>query len=172
MTIEPGQKLFDLRLYNVLLDGDEMAIAKDGGERRLRDAKNRGMKDYLGTDSVESHIIGAVGEIAVRALMGKDLVIRSKEGNVADIPPNLQVRCTRKYGQVKVRDRDKGGWLLVGCQWMEKKYRGSDCVVVWGQLPVSVAKRLPKKDPGNYNRPAHWVHWTSFRDITPLIPSR
>ena len=167
--IERSQRMFGAMLHHVYLTDDEYAIAEEGGGRRYQNAVERGLRDYLREPSKKNHIVGAVGEVAVRLLLRKPVVVNSLEFNVADIAPDIQVRCSRSY-LPKVKDTDDPEWIIVGCRWWEQKRNGKPCVTVWGGIRASTARaEIRQTDPGGRGRPAHFLHWTDFRDIQPLI---
>ena len=164
-----GEQLFGATLRHVYLTPDEFAVARDGGERRYTDSIKHGLTDYLQKPSKTNHIVGAVGEVAVRQLLGEPLIIKSIEYNIADIAPDIQVRCTRAFFP-KSKDTDNSDWIIVGCRWWATKRGGRQCVTIWGALRVSTIRRdITESDPGHRGKPARFVHWADFRDIQPLI---
>lgn len=176
-AIRPAS-VFRLDLYDVFLDQPTMGYALEHAKQKMRDAKTRRMKDSFGQPSLQSHEIGAVCELAVRLLLNEPLTLTSGEGNVADIPPDIQVRGTRTQGEMKVRRKqgrygDDPNWIVVGCIWWMRGYRGKPCVTVRGAMRAGYAQqRYPEEDKGDRGRPAHFVHWSSLSNLTPLLDKR
>jgi hypothetical protein len=166
--VEEGESMFGCTLRHVYLSEEDYATAVEGGQRRYDDAEAKNMQDYLGAKSPRHHIVGAVGEVAVRILLGEPVVVNSLEGNVPDIPPDIQVRCTRDF-LTKAKKSDKKNWLIVGCRWWLQRREQRQCVTIYGALRVRNAQKIPLSDPGRRGRKAHFIHWSDFKDISPLI---
>jgi hypothetical protein len=170
------QSIFGLDVYNVFLSPTSFGLAMKLGGDRFERAKRRGMRDYLGTDSQKSHNVGAVGEVACRLLLHEPLdEIPIMDYGGADIPPDIQVRCTQSLGSAKIRPKDEDDHIVVGCRWTAK-VRGQHCVVVWGAMRVGHARLHGQKswsrDPGGIGRPAIFVPWSSLGNLTPLLEKR
>ncbi len=149
----------------VELTEEELAEALDCGKARLAKAKRKKSKDYLGLDSLDSHVMGARGERAFSKFIGEPWVCTLNGYGGAPDVRGCQIRTVPKTSgdlKVKENDPDHRPCILVVDHaprfWMR------------GWLLASEARRLGTiADPGNRGRPATFVPPSKLRPMQELL---
>ena len=141
----------------------DVLMARLCAERRLRDALASGAVDRFGSDSLESHFWGALGEIAAARALRLDWSCRSRVWAEEDIA-GYEVRSvppgTEPYVKAKPNDPDARRILLV-------VHRSERLSLVEGWTTAGEVKAAaPLSDPGRRGAPCHLV-----RDLTILHPA-
>ncbi len=149
----------------VELDEAELAEALDCGKLRLDRAKKSKRKDYLGFDSIDSHVMGARGERAFAKLIGEPWVCSLDGFKGAPDVRGCQIRTVPKTsGELKVREDDPDG---------------RPCILVvdhaprfWvrGWLLAGEARKVGVvKDPGGRGKPNYFVDPGHLRPMQELL---
>ena len=147
------------------LDDDEMAEALECGKSRLAKAKRRKLRDYLGADSLDSHVMGAQGERAFTKWLGDPWKCSLDGfGGAADVR-GVQVRTVPKTsGRLKVRKDDKDRTPVVLVVAHPPRF------LLAGWIFASKAREIGVvDDPGDRGRPAHFVSASQLRPIAELL---
>jgi len=93
----------------IKLTQEQMTHGAKVGSKRLIENIHIGRKDKAGIYSFDSHIAGALGEVAACVATGVDWrVVGETYIGGPDIPPDWEVRTMRKnYGTVRIKPKDK-----------------------------------------------------------------
>jgi hypothetical protein len=149
----------------VVLDASELAEASACGKKRLDQSRRSKSKDYLGQDSIESHVMGAQGERAVAKWLNEPWKCSTRAyGGAADLR-GLQIRTVPKTSSpLKVRkdDPDRRPCVLVVAHPPRFWIRG------W--LTAGEARKAGRvDDPGKRGRPAYFVEPELLRPMQELL---
>jgi hypothetical protein len=149
----------------VELDEAEVSEATACGRKRFESAKRKKRKDYLGEPSLDSHVLGALGERAFAKWINEPWTCSMNGfGGAADVR-GVQVRTVPKTsGELKVRadDPDRRPCVLVVSHGARLWLRG------W--LLAAEARRLGSTaDPGDRGRPATFVKPGLLRPMQEFI---
>lgn len=164
MPVHPSYTGPQARLV-VELDDAEMAEALACGKSRLTKAKRRKLKDYLGLDSLDSHVMGAQGERAFTKWLGDPWKCSLDGfGGAADVR-GVQVRTVpRTSDRLKVRkdDPDRRPCVLVVAH--------PPRFLMAGWIFAGEARRVGViDDPGDRGRPATFVLPSQLRPLPELL---
>lgn len=147
----------------ITLSESEMAVARLIGRMRHQDAAAKGRKDVVADigNSLDRHINGAAGEMAVAKAIGRywDADIVRFKG--ADILPDLQVRWGSWHnGDLIVRDDDDPG-----CLYYHVTGSPEGLMCVHGFIDGWAAMcECFRKNPGGY-KPAYCVPHAELVDV-------
>lgn len=149
----------------IVLDDAELSEAQECGALRLKRAKSRKRKDYLGQDSIESHVMGAQGERAFSKFIGEPWKCSLNGfGGAADVR-GVQVRTVPKTSSdMKVRkdDPDRRPVVLIVAHPPRFWVRGF--------LLAGEARKLGTvADPGDRGRPATFVRPELLRPMQEFL---
>ena len=120
-------------------------------------------------DERRNHILGSMGECAFCKVMG---LVWPKRVNtfrsLPDVDPYWEVRTSPNPAYLKVRpndDPDQFAVQVVG-------EHGGRVFTVVGFIYIREAFSYPKRDPGNRNRPAHFIPTANVTRIEELLPAK
>ena len=157
---------FWIRVHIRLLTEDEENRARKCAEARLANAKKKGLKDYLGADSIESHLLGARGELALSIALGIEWQCQVDAfTSKPDLPPDIEVRTARKtFLKIRPKEvddpslRDRRYVLLTpGRPDYVSEHQVGESFVLWGFLRAREAFGELLDDPGDRGRPAYFI---------------
>jgi len=173
----PTRLTVDLRAV-VYLDDFDISRADGVAEARLQSAVRRRRKDYLGQDSLSSHVLGARCELAAANFLQKPWSESVDTFNAPDIEPDFQVRGVRHQAQLtqggkpigsfeyrlKVKNTDVNLWRCILV--VQNKPRVFELL---GWIVAQDAKHQRwVDDPGSRGKPAYFVPRSELRPILDL----
>jgi len=149
----------------VLLTEGEVAAARRCAEKRIADAGRVKAKDRMGSDSIESHFWGALGEIAFAKRIDRLWTCRSMQWSGPDVG-RYEVRSvkpgTEPYVKAKANDPSDLPISLV-------LFNSEQSAVVVGWITAGRIRDIGvRDDPGGVGAPAWFVR--DVRVLDPVFP--
>jgi len=144
----------------------DVQLALECGEKRVHDAVAVGAVDGFGEDSTESHYHGALGEIAVAAMLKVPWICHSRRWNKPDVG-RYEVRAIgprNKWPEVKTKINDKDNTPIMAVMLVAGVKTGGEIeigVVMGWTTPLEIRDFGTNKDPGNRGKPS----WFARLDI-------
>lgn len=150
----------------VTLNAQELREADECGADRLAAAKRKRRKDYLGVDSLDSHVLGALGERAFSKWIDEPWICHMDGFRGAADIRGCQIRAVPSTNsELKVRkdDPDRRPVVLVVAK------RGRCWIRGW--VFAAEARRHSEwlGDPGGRGRPAHFVPVGHLRSMAGFL---
>lgn len=152
------------------LDKQEMWIAEKVGEGRHNYAVSKGIKNAGGQtlDDRLMNVIGAQAEMAVCKALNKYWNPTVGRIDAADIPPNIQIRCTtRREGRLYVlpKHKDTDVYILV------IKENNKFDIVGWIHGKDAKQEKYLVKNFAPGSRPEHDIYWIPQSNLNKNIKS-